>query len=316
VSQKTRSEVQTLSRPEDAASAPRTLAVVSAGCGPQPWQAHGGGSRVADWLQASLEGREVNLVILSELALTPFFSVSRDPSWLDAGEPLDGPELAAVAEAARKLGSYVLAAFAERDSRTGALFNSAVLIGPDGDIREGRFCSGHRTGESTAVYRKVHLSENWNADPGVHEKYFFRGGDGFVVYETAFGIFAPLICYDRSFPESWRAVRLGGARFVGVPAAFSRPERVKTFELELQVAAVQNGIFAIAASKGGPERVGGEGSVDYAGGSCVVSPLGDVLARGSGVPGAELVSCTLDIGLLVEHDRTYHLMRDRRPDAY
>jgi predicted amidohydrolase len=303
-------------RPEAAPTPRPALSVVAAGCGPQPWQADGGGARVAEWLEAGLEGHEADLVILSELALTPFFSVSRDRSWLDAGEALDGPELAAIAEAARMIGCHVLVAFAERDARTGVLFNSAAFIGPDGALREGRFCSGPRAGEPTLVYRKVHLSENWNTDPGVHEKYFFAGGDGFVVFETDFGILAPLICYDRSFSESWRTVRLAGARVVGLPAAFSRPERIQTLELEIQAAAVQNGVVAIAACKGGAETAPGGATVEYAGGSCVVSPLGDVLARGGGVSGGELVSCTVDLGLLDEHDHTYHLLRDRRPDAY
>jgi beta-ureidopropionase len=310
------SEVQPESRSVEATSPLRPLSVVAAGYGPQPWQASGGGGRVAAWLLERLAGREADLVILSELALTPFFSVTRERSWLDAGELPDGPELTAVAEVAAAIGSYLLVGFAEREPRTGVLFNSAALVGPDGSLVEGRFCSGPHAGRPTTVYRKVHLSENWNADPGVHEKYFFRGGDGFVVYETAFGLFAPLICYDRSFPESWRAVRLAGARVVGLPAAFSRPERIRTFELELQASAMQNGLFVIAASKSGVEsRVGGE-TVEYAGGSCVVSPLGDVLARGGSAPEGELVACMVDLGLLDEHDRTYHLLRDRRPDAY
>jgi predicted amidohydrolase len=293
------------------------LHVVAAGCGPQPWERAGGGTRIADWLRRSLAGATADLVVLSELALTPFFSVTRDRSWLEGGDPLDGPELGAVAEAAAELGCYVLAAFAERDRDSGVLYNSAALIGPDGRLREGRYCTGPTAGEATRVYRKVHLSENWNADPGVHEKYFFRPGDGFVVYETAFGRFAPLICYDRSFPESWRAVRLAGARVIGVAAAFSRPERVKTFELELQVAAVQNGVFVVAASKRGTESSeDGAASVAFAGGSCVVSPFGDVLARGEIGDGAELVPYAIDLALIDEHDRTYHVLRDRRPEAY
>ena len=307
---------QTKTKPAHTNPPSRPLSVVAAGCGPQPWQTSGGGARVATWLLERLAGREADLVILSELALTPFFSVTRERSWLEAGESLDGPELAAVAEVAASIGSYVLVGFAERERGTGVLFNSAVLAGPDGSLVEGRFCSGPHAGEPTRVYRKVHLSENWNADPGVHEKYFFRSGHGFVVYETAFGLFAPLICYDRSFPESWRAVRLAGARVVGLPTAFSRPERIRTFELELQAAAMQNGLFVIAASKRGTESSAGGVAVDYAGGSCIVSPLGDVLARGGSSSDGELVSYVVDLGLFDDYDRTYHLLRDRRPDAY
>jgi len=309
-------EVQPREAPKAAGSPRRPLSVVAAGCGPQPWQPSGGGARIADWLLERLGGRSVDLVVLSELALTPFFSVTRDRAWLKCGDGVDGSEVAAVAEAASRLGSYVLVPFAERIANTGVLANSVVLAAPDGDLVEGRVCSGPHAGEPTRVYRKVHLSENWNADPGVHEKYFFAPGDGFVVYETAFGTFAPLICYDRSFPESWRAVRLAGARVVALPAAFSRPERIRTFTFELQAAAVQNGVFAVAACKSGGEGPAGGPIVEYGGGSCVVSPLGDVVASGGAEPDGEIVACTIDLGLLDDHDRTYHLLRDRRPEAY
>src|SRR5262249_55752494 len=161
----------------------------------------GGGARVAAWLEAELGGRALDLVVLSELASGPFFPVSRDRSWLGVGETLDGPELAAIAGAARRLSCHVLVGFAEAEPRLGLVSNGAVPIGRTGDRVEGRRCSGPRAGEPAFTYRKVHLSENWNVDPGVHEKYFFAAGDGFVVYETPFGTFAPLVCYDRSFPE-------------------------------------------------------------------------------------------------------------------
>jgi predicted amidohydrolase len=316
MSQKGAGETVAAFRAGTAGARPDALSVVSAGCGPQPWRQEGGGVRVAEWLEAELADREVDLVVLSELAPAPFFPVSRDRSWLGFGETLDGSELAAIAAVARRLDCHILVGFAELDRRLGLAFNSAALVGPDGDLVEGRLCSGPREGEPAVTYRKVHLSENWNADPGVHEKYFFAAGDGFVVYETSFGTLAPLVCYDRSFPESWRAVRLAGARVVGLPAAFSRPERTKTFELELQCAAVQNGLVVVAACRRGEETSPGGATVEFAGGSCVVSPLGDVVARGESRPWGEFVSCTVDLGLLDEHDRTYHLLRDRRPDAY
>jgi predicted amidohydrolase len=310
------SELRPQEIPAPAGLPRRPLSVVAVGCGPQPWEIRGGGARIADRLLDRLEGMSVDFVVLSELALTPFFSVTRDRGWLEAGDSVDGPEVEAVVETAARLGSYVLIPFAERIASTGVLANSAVLAAPDGSLVEGRFCSGPRAGEPTLVYRKVHLSENWNTEPGVHEKYFFAPGDGFVIYDTAFGTFAPLICYDRSFSESWRAVRLAGARVVALPAAFSRPERVRTFTFELQAAAVQNGVFVVAACKSGGEGPPGGPVVEYGGVSCVVSPLGDVLASSRGDGEGELVQCTIDLGLLDDHDRTYHLLRDRRPDAY
>lgn len=290
--------------------------VLVAQCGPQPWTPSGGGARLAEWLGPALADRHADLTVLSELATTPFFSVSTDRRWLTAGERLDGCGMRALGALAREASTHLLVPFAER-AGDGALYNSVALLGPDGEPVVGTVCSGPRRGEPETTYRKVHLSENRNTDPGVHEKYFFRAGDGFVVYETPFGSVAPLICYDRSFPEAWRAVRLAGARIVAVPVGSSRPERARMFARELEIGAVHNGAFVIGASKGGIEQVDdGAAEVTYFGASRVVSPFGDTLAEGPLAEGPALVPARLDLDLLDAYDRTYHVIRDRRPETY
>lgn len=290
--------------------------VLVAQCGPQPWTEDGGGERLAAWLEPELARERADLVVFSELATTPFFSVSTDRRWLNAGERLDGPGLRALGALAWEHGAHVVVPFAERGEQ-GQLFNSAVVIGPNGEPVAGRVVSGPRRGEAETTYRKVHLSENRNTDPGVHEKYFFRPGDGFVVYDTSVGKLAILICYDRSFPEAWRTVRLAGAEIVLVPVGSSRPERAAMFARELQIGAVHNGVFVIGASKGGEEPIDdGERAVTYFGASQVVSPFGETLAEGPLAEGPAFVRARLDRGLLDAYGRTYHLMRDRRPDAY
>lgn len=299
-------------------SEPRSgIDVLVAQLGPQPWASQGGGERVAEWLRPQLGESSADLVVLSELATTPFFSVSEDKTWLTAGESLGGEETAPLMELAALSQTYMVVPFAERDEETGGLYNSGSLIGPDGRAIPGRYCTGPRKGEEAMTYRKVHLSENRNTTPGVYEKYFFRPGEGFVVFDTELGRIAILICYDRSFPESWRAVRLAGARIVAMPVASSRPERAKAFAAELDVAAVQQGIFVLAASKGGTEDVDhGKNEVTYFGASRVVGPTGTVLAEGPVGEGPEALRCRLDLSDFEAHDRAFHFLRDRRPDLY
>ncbi|MCZ7527035.1 MAG: carbon-nitrogen hydrolase family protein [Acidimicrobiia bacterium] len=296
---------------------PLLLSVAIGQCGPQPWERSGGGHRLVEWLRPALAESPVDLVVLSELATTPFFSVSTDRSWLTGGEALDGEQVAAVGRLAAELGAHVLLPFAERDPRSGVLYNSVALLGPDGEPVAGSLCSGPHAGEEVFTYRKVHLSENRNVSPGVHEKYFFKAGDGFVVFDTPFGRLAPLVCYDRSFPESWRTVRAAGARLVAVATATSRPERVALLQRELSVAAVHNGVFVLSACKAGEESAGPNGeSVCYSGGSAVVSPFGEATAEASAARGAEVLRCHIDLGTFDDYDRTYHFFRDRRPDTY
>ncbi|HEX4805780.1 MAG TPA: carbon-nitrogen hydrolase family protein [Conexibacter sp.] len=295
---------------------PESVDVLVAQCGPQPWSPEGGGERLAEWLAPELARERADLVVLSELATTPFFSVSLERSWLNAGERLESPGIRALGRLAREAAAHVVVPFAERGPH-GELYNSAAVLGPDGEPVVGRVVSGPRRGEPETTYRKVHLSENNNTDPGVHEKYFFRPGDGFVVHDLPFGTLAILICYDRSFPEAWRTVRLAGARFVVVPVGSSRPERAAMFARELQIGAVHNGVFALGASKGGSEPIeDGARSVTYFGSSQVVTPFGETLAEGPLAEGPAFVRARLQLKLLDDYERSYHLMRDRRPDAY
>lgn len=290
--------------------------VLVAQCGAQPWQREGGGERLAAWIEPELERQPADLVVLSELATTPFFSVAIDRDWLTAGETLDSPGMSALARLAQAASTHILVPFCERGG-AGELYNAAALFGPDGKPLLGTTVTGPRRGEPASTYRKVHLSENNNTDPGVHEKYYFRPGDGFVVWDTPFGRLGILICYDRSFPEAWRAVRLAGASIVAIPVASSRPERAALFARELELGAVYNGVFAIGACKGGGEELAdGNGSITYFGASQIVSPMGESIAQGPLGEGPAFVRAQLDPALLETHERTYHLMRDRRPDAY
>lgn len=107
---------------------------------------------------------------------------------------LDGPAVARLAAIAARHGLHIAAGFAEDDE--GTLYNSAVLVGPQGVI--GR-------------YRKTHLDasdHNW-ATPG----------DEWGVFDTKFGRVGLLIGHDATFPEAGRVLALRGCDLVLCPAA-------------------------------------------------------------------------------------------------
>ncbi|MBI2880381.1 MAG: hypothetical protein HYY21_02275 [Candidatus Tectomicrobia bacterium] len=251
-----------------------------------------------------------DFAVLSELATTPSFCLTIDKAHFALAEPLSGPSVRRVAEAARRHRCHVVLPLFERDEKTGAYYNSAVLLDPDGQVVPGALPDGTRV----PAYRKVHLSENWNVPPGVHEKYYFRPGPGFAVFPTPFGPAGILICYDRSFPESWRTLRLMGAAFVFLPVQSWRSEREEMFFVELRCAAVQNGIFIVSSSKGGTEDHGRP--ITFFGASCVVNPQGDILVRGPAREGPALVRARLDLGQTLDHALSQHYLRDRVPTAY
>lgn len=265
-------------------------------------------------LDRELERGAADLVLLSELALSPYFAVSAAPV-VGGAVRVEGPEVGEAVRVAKRHDVLVALPFAEAAPASGErCFNSIALVGPDG-VCDGRYVSGPAAGSAAPTYRKVHLSDNRSGAVGVREPLHFGPGSGFVVWDTPLGRVAPLICYDRSFPESWRAVADAGAEVVVVPIATSRPERLRMLEAELAVAAMQNGVFVVAACKGGTERLGTT-EVTYSGGSMVIGPDGIVRARAETAVGNVFLRAELDPADLTAYEATFHYQRDRRPDAY
>lgn len=131
-----------------------------------------------------------DLLVLPEIALQWGLS----EHGYDTAVSATGPEVGAFAEIARRSGAHILVGAVEREDD--AVFNSAILLGPDGAV--------------VGAYRKVHLAV------GEHISGIL-GGDGFPVFETPLGRIGCNICKDSSFSESSRLVGLGGADFLLLP---------------------------------------------------------------------------------------------------
>ena len=86
-------------------------------------------ARVADLVRAQ---RGADLVVLPELWPQGGFSYDR---WEEAAQPLDGPAVTALSDAAHDISALVhMGSLVERDE-TGRLFNTSVLLGADGQVR-------------------------------------------------------------------------------------------------------------------------------------------------------------------------------------
>ena len=145
----------------------------------------------------------------------------------------------------------------------GVLYNTAAVIDADGTY--------------LGKYRKHHIPQLH----GFWEKFYFRPGNlGFPVFDTAVGKVGVYICYDRHFPEGWRALGLDGAQIVFNPSATSRGLSAYLWQLEQPAAAVANEYFVGAINRVGVEELGDD---DFYGTSYFVDPrgqlVGDVGAR-------------------------------------
>jgi N-carbamoylputrescine amidase len=252
-----------------------------------------------------------DVVLFPELFLTPFWCVGlADERYFEWAEGLDGPSLEALGTAARGLGCYIVAPFFERGEVAGQYFNSAALLGPDGRPVAGRLPSG----EQVRTYRKNAISAyHWDGHTN-DEKFYFRPGDGYPVFETRFGPIGILICYDRWFTEAWRVLALQGARVVFVPNA-SEGYVSDLFVPVMRACAAQNIVYAVAANRAGLERMGNV-ETRYYGRSVIVGPRGDVLSEAAeGAPDA-VIAADLDPGSVDDDRRRQWIYRDRRPELY
>ena len=140
--------------------------------------------------------------------------------------------------------------------------NRSLLISPEGRI--------------AARYDKIHM---FDVDLGGGESYResanYEPGREAVVASLPWGQLGMTICYDLRFPHLHRALAQAGARFIAVPAAFTKPTGLAHWHTLLRARAIECQCYVFAAAQGGKHENGRE----TFGHSLVISPWGEVLAE-------------------------------------
>ncbi|MBD8078075.1 nitrilase-related carbon-nitrogen hydrolase [Cellulosimicrobium arenosum] len=240
-------------------------------------------------------GQGARLVCFQELFYGPYFCQVQDAAYYAYAESVPGPTVERFSALAAELGTVVVLPVYEEE-QPGVLYNTAAVIDADGRY--------------LGKYRKTHIPHV----RGFWEKFYFRPGNlGYPVFDTAVGRVGVYICYDRHFPEGWRALGLNGAEIVLNPSATSRGLSNYLWRLEQPAAAVANEYYVGAINRVGIEDLGDD---DFYGTSYFVDPEGAFVGDPADDHDEELVVRDLDLDLLrVVRDR-WQFYRDRRPDAY
>ena len=236
--------------------------------------------------QAAENGAD--LVVLPELFSTGYHLNTIGPHILELAEPIDGPSVRTLQQAAREAICYVVAPIALIREVGGVPFNSAVLIDREGNV--------------VGSYDKVHL---WAL-----ERFYFRSGASYPVFDTDFGRIGIIICYDMGFPEAARSLALQGADLVVCPSAWC-VEDMDVWEINAPARALENTVFLAACNRFGREG----GDLYMPGKSMVCNPRGTKFAQledeAAGILYVDLRAADID---------TYRVkspyMRDRRADTY
>ncbi len=242
-------------------------------------------------------GRQgVQVLCFQEVFTQPYFCPSQDPKWYRAAERIpDGHTTQLMREYAKKYQMVMVVPLYEEEM-TGVYYNAAAVIDADGKY--------------LGKYRKSHLPQV----AGFWEKFFFKPGNlGYPMFQTAHCKLGVYICYDRHFPEGWRALALNGAEYVVNPSATVAGLSQYIWEIEQPAAAVANGYYVGAINRVGIEAPWNIGN--FYGSSYFVNPRGKIVAQASG-DRDELLVADLDMDMVREVRDLWQFFRDRRPESY
>ncbi len=244
-------------------------------------------------LIAKIAGQQkVDLIVFPELITTGYECGVR---FTDLAQRVPGVAVNIVAQRAQEFGVHIAFGLPSKEKVESIIFNSAVLIGPDGEL--------------IGDYRKVHLKGE--------ERMAFRAGYRYQVFECQFGIVGLLLGYDLAFPEAARSLALEGAELLIVCANWEKPhqEEWRTYVL---ARAYENALFVAASN-----RVGDDVTYSFFGDSMIVGPRGQVYATLAGEvdpktndPAEGYCVARVELGEVRQRREEFQTLQNREPDTY
>jgi predicted amidohydrolase len=229
-----------------------------------------------------------DIAIFPEMSLTGY--VVRD-QFYELAETIPGSTVERVEALAKKTGMHVIFGMPELSEKTRAtVFNTAVFVGPKGLIGK---------------YRKMYLPTH----SVFEEKRYFRPGYQTATFQTDLGNIGLCICYDLFFPEVLRLIRLKGAQLI-VCISASPAVRRGYFEILTCARALENTAYLAYVNLAGVED-----GLQFWGGSRLVSPAGDVLAKAK-YDEEDFLTCEVDYSDLRTAETFIPTLKDLRPELF
>jgi predicted amidohydrolase len=257
---------------------------------------------IVDRMRALLEqaiADHVELIAYPEMALTTYFP-KRIRSDFDQFFETEVPPKAVEPLLRRAAAARVAVHIGFCEKAGGKYFNTALLTD-----RDGRLCG---------TFRKIHLPGTKAADgyAQVYEPYYFAHGDtGYRVFDAAGAQVGIAICQDRRYPESYRALALQGAEVIVI--GYNTP--FSALALDLNDLCMRSGAYANACFVVGIAKAGVEDGLELIGGSSIISPQGQILARAA-TTGDELIAARLDLDQMLPVRKRWNFLGRRQPQHY
>lgn len=204
--------------------------------------------KMSDFVSKITSQQKVDLIVFPELITSGYELGVR---FTELAQRVPGPAINLMAQRAADAGVYIAFGLATKEKVESIIYNSAVLVGPEGEL--------------LGSYNKVHLKGE--------ERMAFREGHKMPVIDTGeIGKVGLMLGWDLAFPEVARSMALDGAELLCVLGNWETAY-IDEWKTYARARAYENAMFLAAAN-----RVGEDVTMNFGGESMIVGPRGRVYA--------------------------------------
>jgi predicted amidohydrolase len=226
----------------------REITVATVQMKPELGRAENNLVKMSDFVSTITSQQKVDLIVFPELITSGY---ELGVQFTELAQRVPGPAINLMAQRAADAGVFIAFGLATKEKVESILYNSAVLVGPEGEL------VGH--------YNKTHLRGE--------ERMAFREGFRLPVFDTGeIGRIGLLLGWDLAFPEVARAMALDGAELVCCLANWET-SIIDEWKIYTQARAFENALYVAAAN-----RVGNDVTISFGGESMIVGPRGRIYA--------------------------------------
>jgi predicted amidohydrolase len=236
--------------------------------------------------------QKVDLIVFPELITS---GNELGVRFTELAQRVPGPTINLLAQRANEYGVYIAFGMVTKEKVESVLYNSAILVGPDGELLD--------------VYNKIHLRGE--------ERMAFREGFKLPVIPTEVGNIGLMIGYDLAFPEVARSLSLDGAEIIAVMANWEA-SNIDEWKTYARARAYENSVFIAGAN-----RVGEDVTLNFGGESMIVGPRGQIHASlasetdpTSGAPLEGFAVARIDLDEVRKYREEFQFIQNRQPAVY
>ncbi|WP_281771949.1 nitrilase-related carbon-nitrogen hydrolase [Faecalitalea cylindroides] len=171
-------------------------------------------------------------------------------------------------------------------------------------------CHIFENGKHICQYDKMHLFEvNIEGHKLYSESEVFTPGNSIKTFDTKYGRFGILVCYDIRFPEETRLLAMKQAKVIFCPAAFNESAGKAHWQPLLQTRAMENQVFIVGAN---PQHYVYKQFKSY-GHSLICDPFGKVLIDANQ---NDYIVYDIDLAMIDKIRKRMPFWKIRRKDIY